>query len=93
MRRNGLTFSGVGNGGASGGPGGGPGADGGHGGGGGGLSGVSSYRSASHLDHWVLQVAVHMVLSLLITMMTTGLLVEVVAVVLLLGWDLFLGVI
>ena len=45
VARNGLTFGGQGNGGASGGPGGAPGGDGGHQGGGAGLSGVSSYRS------------------------------------------------
>ena len=45
VARNGITFGGQGNGGASGGPGGAPGGDGGHQGGGAGLSGVSSYRT------------------------------------------------
>jgi len=45
VARNGITFGGNGNGGASGGPGGAPGGDGGHQGGGAGLSGVSSYRT------------------------------------------------
>ena len=45
VARNGITFGGIGNGGASGGPGGAPGGDGGHQGGAGGQSGVSSYRS------------------------------------------------
>ena len=45
VARNGVSFGGQGNGGASGGPGGAPGGDGGHQGGGAGLSGVSSYRT------------------------------------------------
>ena len=45
VARNGITFGGIGNGGASGGPGGAPGGDGGHQGGGAGQSGVSSYRT------------------------------------------------